>query len=381
MTVLRLVPLMFAGLFWLSSTAQAAAVFVSGEVPDWNQPYTYVGPPDGPGPNPTAGADPFDAWCAPASASNLLGHWEDVRGVPVADGVAFSVPGAPIPWPAPPIWHDWNLGDPRPAPGASPAPMDADVGWYMDTNNSGSTMRANLAHVGTYTKDIHVGLRDLIVQAAAGAPGVGIWSTGTRGASFALGSESSGVLATAHPSAASAFAEIVTEINANRTVLVSWSHWNVGLQGTLAALPGASDESQFGGDYYGFLAGPPPADPWGNDEEWSEGGQDPKLTLGHVTTAVGYIAAGDPDDINAPQNPTDWVIVHDNAAGTARNVIVPLTAIEYAANWVANTNANQQVAVAVPLLTTTSRFALAALFIALAVAMTVGWPRSSRTVA
>lgn len=316
--------------------SHASAVFVPGDVPDWNQPYQYHPLPAGPGPDPNpAGFDPFDAWCTPTSASNLLGHWEDVYGFPVSDHLPF--PGS-LPWPGPPLWHDWNLGDPRPAPGVAPVGIDGDLGWFMDTNNTGSTLRSNGFHIGTFLKDTHVGLAELLVQAASLTSGVGTWTTGTRAPSFALGLDSSGATATAHPTAASAFAEIKGEIDAGRTILVTWSNWNI-VPGPLLP-PSGVGEASYGGAFHTFLGGPPSPDPWGNGEDWEVPG-DPGLYLGHVTTAVGYIVAGDPDDPNAPGNPTDWVIVHDNAVPTPRNVIVPLTASEYGTHWVGNTNANR----------------------------------------
>jgi len=379
MRILRTIALLL--LLVETPPAANASVFVTGEVPDWDQPYTYVGAPHGPGPNPAPGAvDPYDAWCGPASASNLLGHWEDVRGVPSADGVTFALstpPNAPIPWPGPPIWHDWDLGSLRPPPGPTPT-SESDVAWFMDTNASGSTLRSNGPHSGTYTKDLHVGLAELLVHAAVGSPGIGLWTTGTRAGSFALGTDASGAAATPHASAASAFAEIVGEINANRTAIVTWLHWNVSMVGSLPPSMGAMDESQFGGDYYTFNAGPPPADPWGNDEVWPEDPIDPLQNLGHIVTAVGYIPAGGPDDINAPGNPTDWVIVHDNVAGTHRNVIVPLTAAEYASVWVANTNAQRvgDLPMPIPSMAFAGRLALVAVL--LAASLPVAWRLSRR---
>lgn len=60
-----------------------------------------------------------------------------------------------------------------------------------------STSRGNLPHIGTYTKDLHVGLAELLGQAAGLMPGVGSWTTGTRGATFALGTKAGGGAATA----------------------------------------------------------------------------------------------------------------------------------------------------------------------------------------
>lgn len=316
----------------VSIPAQGAATYVQGLVPDWDQPYLYA-MPNGPGPDPTPGApDPFNAWCAPAAASNLLGHWEDVRSVPLADGSAF--PGTPA-WLAV-DWHDRGLDGGRPPPG--PAGAITDVGWFMDTNNIGDFARGNVAtgHLGTYVKDIHAGLGDLLNLLSTG------WTTGARGKTFALGQNSSGAPALPHPNAASAFAEVVAEVNANRTLLIAWSHWNISIAGhpPPPPQPGIFPESEEPTEFYnidGFI----PADPWENDEIWEPNPENPGLSLGHVTTVVGYIPAGDPDDPGVlTATPTDWVIVHDNVAGTPRNVIVPLMAAEYTNAWVANINAN-----------------------------------------
>ncbi|MCH2186367.1 hypothetical protein MK280_10900, partial [Myxococcota bacterium] len=98
--------------------------------------------------------------------------------------------------------------------------------------------------------------------------------------------------------------------------------------------------------------GPPPAvgdDPWDNGEIWSNEEEGPERSLGHTTLAVGFIQAGDPDDPFAANNPTDWVIVHDNVDATPRNVIVPLSPAVYASGvWVANTTVATAVS-AVPL--------------------------------
>jgi hypothetical protein len=340
-----------------------------------NPTLAYVGPPAGPGPDPAPGVvDPFNAWCGPTSASNLLGHWDDVYGVHVGDGIPFAMPCCPLPWPGPRDWHDMNLGSLRPPPGPVPTP-DSDVGWFMDTNNSGSTLRANGAHVGTFTKDLHVGLAELLSDLAVTRPAIGSWSTGTQGAGIALGTNPSGGAAMPHPDAASAFAEIKAEVAAGRTVIVTWTHWNITSTGMLLSPVPSPDEAQFGGEYYTISTGSPgTADPWGNDEAWPESVSDPLLNLGHIVTAVGYILAGDPDDINAATNPTNWVIVHDNIGATARNVIVPLTNAEYGAHWIANTNAVQLPGV--PALGATGRWLFLALIVGL---MLLGAKVSLRT--
>ncbi len=314
---------------WLfAPQAFAVATFVAGPVPDWDQPYAY-GPPIGvgPGPDPMPGAfSAFDAWCAPTAAANLIGHWEDALGEPIGDGMPFPL----TPPYGPPPWHDYQLDMGRPPAGPPPA-MVTDVAWYMDTNDSGDAVYGNPFHVGTFVENTHAGLATFLNTISSS------WRTGTRAVSFGLGTESSGAPAMPHLSAASAFAEVMAEIDAGRTLLITWQHWDVLASGVLLG----GDPSK---EFYTFDPAPG-SDPWGNDEDWDIP-VDPKRTLGHVVTAVGYIAAGDPDDpgrdamgmVGGPVT-TDWVIVRDNVPATPIDVIVPLTAMEYPAPWVANTNA------------------------------------------
>lgn len=352
-----------------ASPALAAAQFVGGAVPDWDQPYLY-GPPIsvGPGPDPTPGvADPFDAWCAPTAAANLIGHWEDFHGEPVGDGMAFPLtPAFGVT-----SWHDFELDQGRPASGP-PGPL-TDVGWYMDTSNSGDSTFGNPPHLGTFVQDTHLGLANLLNAISSG------WNTGTRGTTFGLGTESGGGPAVPHPDAVSAFAEAVQEIDADRTLLITWQHWNAIASGVLLGGDPTREFFTFGGN--------PGTDPWGNDEDWDEP-VDPKLTLGHVTTAVGYIQAGDPDDpgrdatgtmVGGPM-PTDWVIVHDNVAATPRDVIVPLTLLEYGSPWLANTNAirTPQIPSMRPALALVLAVALAALVLRRGIAADPAHPRPER---
>jgi hypothetical protein len=135
--------------------------------------------------------------------------------------------------------------------------------------------------------------------------------------------------------AASAFGEVVGQINLDHTMILSYSHWIINNTGiNLLPSGGPTDESSIGGTYYtwGTYAGGTTPE---GDEEWYDNGPE---SLGHAVTAVGFIPAGDPDDqwvAAGLAGPTDWVIVHDNWSSTVRNVIVPYN---YAGTWVANTN-------------------------------------------
>ncbi|MBU0616380.1 MAG: hypothetical protein KKI02_01550, partial [Planctomycetes bacterium] len=150
---------------------------------------------------------------------------------------------------------------------------------------------------------------------------------------FFAGQASDGSPAVTHPIAASAFGEIVGEINADRTMIVCFTNWSIQSAG-YTSIPGSGEgEASYAVDFYVFSRGED--DPWDNDEEWNY--DDSGEGLGHAVTAVGYLLAN--DSLN-PEPGTDWVIVHDNVSQTPRNVAVPLTAGTFG-DWVANTNANR----------------------------------------
>jgi hypothetical protein len=326
--------------------AGAVGQTIQGLAPDWHQPYAY-GPPlsAGPGPNPSVGPDPFDAWSAPTAAANLLGHWEDVRGVPVGDGT--PAPGTTVGYGGGASWHDYQLDANRPGPGIAPA-VPTDLGWYMDTNNSGDVARGNGSdgHVGTYVKDIQPGLQTFLDTVSSG------WTTATRGATIAQGTDVFGNPVTPHADADSAFAEIVSEIDHNRTVLMTWKHWDIEWTGWSTGCGGICPPREAPDSFYSFgdAAG---GDPWGNDESWV-GSQNPETALGHTVTVVGYMPDwGDPGiltDENGQSIQSNWVIVHDNVGDTPRNVAVPLRDEEFATVWLANTTAVPEPATALLLL-------------------------------
>jgi hypothetical protein len=326
----------------------AAARFVTGLVPDWDQPYTY-GPANGPSdPNPAL-VNQWDDWCVPTCAADLAGHWTDVRGLPVADGTPF--PGSTVAWAVGASWHDYQADGTvnRPAPqiAAGPLPVPTtDIGWYLDTNRGtpydagGGTMGGfffnNGNHNGTYLKDFHPGLQNFL-NSRYGLSGSVVWRSGTQGIGFAAGVNAAGLAAQMHGNAASAFAEVMAEIDTNRTLILSFSYWNPVPTGQSIAQTGTNSESALGGTYYTWGAAPPPGVTQG--EDWNF--YDNDNALGHAVTCVGYILHGDADDKwnqVGLAGPTDWVIVHDNWSTTTRNVIIPFNfALGHGGSWVANT--------------------------------------------
>ncbi|HTY87835.1 MAG TPA: hypothetical protein VMB80_10255 [Candidatus Acidoferrum sp.] len=337
----------------MATNGFAAAKFVTGLVPDWNQPYRYVAP-NGPGPDPAPFApNQWNDWCAPSSGANLAGYWTDGRGVPVGDTTNYPYSSAA--WASGPSWQDYladgTLNRPLFPAGALPA-QTTDIGWYMNANygiaydaGGGKVMGGypfgNPQHRGTYLKDIHAGLQ-LFLNGRYSLGGGIYWKTGTRGSGFAAGTDPTGAAAVIHPNAASAFGEVTSEIDTNRTLIVCFRHWNLVAAAVppLASVGPSTTESYYAGSYYTWGSTPTPPYTNAEDEVWTN--LDNGLALGHAVTVVGYIRAGDADDKGPVLGlgPTDWVIVHDNWSSTPRNVIVPYTFQGgFVATWVANTTA------------------------------------------
>lgn len=314
-----------------STTASHAAVFVRGLVPDWNQPYwhgandpTNGGPVGGP-------PGPWQFWCTPTSAANVIGYWEDRRGHAIADGAAF--PSTGVVWPNWPAYQDYQAnGFNR---GAVPAGTADDLGWYFDTNRRGDPAQGNpggaMNHIGTQLKDISrpgLGLNKFFA-----ARGITDFRVRTQGVGYADPGLPPLTIA-------QAWEQIVREINADRPVMVCFKHWCIG-----APLGTGSDnsaEGSLGWTYVDMLRVGACPDPWGNGESWDASNVGP-TAVGHCVTVVGYIVANSTDDIgpttNPPLGPTHWVIVHDNAGPTPRNLAVPFVnpLVNPTTPWLANT--------------------------------------------
>jgi hypothetical protein len=319
--ILSLVCLIAAG----GTAAVAADVYVSGLVPNWDQPYDYPDAFDATGPG--AGPGMWNAWCTPTAAAMMMGHWADVKGVPTTgdaskDGnqAAPNVYGG-VAYALGPSWHDYTADgtNGRPAPGPYPpggvpsetgafAPAAAvltDIGWYMNTNNLGANnlgVNPGMAHVGTYEGNCAEGLNDFL--SARGSPLAGNAST-----TFVTGLTPVPALV----------ATIKSEIDANRTVLGHFLWWVNPATGPAGPGEGNSantQESQFetatpsGFGHYNFYTSNPGTGPHGaswNGTSGSEG-------LGHTVTIVGYTK-------DANGNVTD-LICHDDWPTTVRDVQV-----------------------------------------------------------
>ncbi|MGA2221070.1 MAG: hypothetical protein ABSH21_04690 [Verrucomicrobiia bacterium] len=357
----RLLILIAALLIGTTGSVLAAAKFVNGLAPDWNQPYRYGPPPGGPTdpfpvpPNAPGNATQWNAWCAPSAAANLVGHWTDAHGVPVADAFAFP---STTNWPLAASWHDYQAdGFARPTPpqaaaGALPVPA-TDIGWYLDTNRGiqwdnglgtmGGYYFGNAVHTGTYLKDIQPGLQNFL-NSRYSLSSSNYWLTGTRGFNYFSGVNPAGVPNVApYPNEINAFAEVKSEIDSNRTLILCFMYWNPVKTVYGVAPTGTNTESAFGYTNYVLQT---PSSPYTNAEDETWNFNDDGSALGHAVTCVGYIPAGDPADPYRATMATDWVIVHDNWVSTPRNVAVPYGTPTntpggtFNVAWVANTTAN-----------------------------------------
>ena len=301
------------GILLITVVASGGAAWVSGVVPDWNQP-TWHGA-SGINGGPTNG---WAAWCAPTAAANLLGHWQDFHGRAIADGPAFPLSGAP--WPLWPAYQDYQANG-APTRGTAVAAPD-DVGWYVDTNRQGDPSHGNgPPHAGTLLGNVSpgpLGLNKFFVDA-----GQTTFVALTHGAIYS--DPQTQTLA----SVAAGFDELKRQVDADRTAVAHFTHWNlVPFTNGPSAAPSPTTESEYGLAYFTFGGFVPSSDPE-LGEEWS--GEKGANALGHSVTVVGYIPAGTPDDPSVLGN-TDWVVVHDNWSVTPRNVAVPFGSV-----WAANT--------------------------------------------
>jgi hypothetical protein len=115
-------------------------------------------------------------------------------------------------------------------------------------------------------------------------------------------------------------AAIQDEIDNNRTVIACFLDWN--LQSPI--MGSAPTHSGHEIDYLTYYQLGPTINSSVNpllEETYNH--QTDENGIGHAALIVGYIPAGGADDIEAPSNPTNWLIVRDNDDTTVRNVAIP----------------------------------------------------------
>ena len=227
-------------------------------------------------------------YCAPMAMVNILGYWDEVKGLANAENITAFLPN-------------------------SLSTVAEYLAWFMDTNNNPppDMDRANGPHLGTFDKDIAPGTLDFVRWDNAHNP-PGITPTPWGLPASKLGYAWT-VTQNCSPDYGSSLAFYKNEINAGRPLVVSFSYWNPVFGVNVTDPQTGETISAFGwGTPVNYSTDPP--------EAWEP-------TIGHAVTGVGYILNWDPDGAG-PLPVTDYVIVHDNWAKTPENVAISW------ANWV-----------------------------------------------
>ncbi len=246
---------------------QAICRFIP-KVPDENQP-----PPSG-----------SSNWCAPVAAGNIVEYWDTVMGHPGAKGVM----------------NGWTGGQ-----------ASDEIGWFMNTNNTGSTNRTNpIPHAGTFNADIEPGLDEFVQWNATATFGHVAPPATKQGYQWGYVTDYTQSLAF-----------YKSEIDNARPALLAFLYWNP-IKTTLPPVKDASGEEIIIYTWGNFTSSS--SDPI---EDWNA--QEDSLNIGHVVTGVGYWENFDPDGPGTKFQPSTWIIVHDNWQSTARNIAIPW------AHWVA----------------------------------------------
>jgi hypothetical protein len=250
----------------------ALGVFIAN-VPDTN--WTAANPPN---------------YCAPLAMVNILGYWDEVKGLPNAKNVtAWLQPS--------------NL-----------TTVANDVGYFMDTNNAQAAKPVNLrgndadGHSGTYAKDITPGNLDYV-----------LWNA-TNPFNTPLPALPAGKLGHVWTGTDDYFTTtnigfpfIKTQIDAGRPLVVCYRWWTL-IFGTNVTDPQSSKVISV------YQWGPWSSNSTYPPEQWNDGyGPD---CIGHAVTCVGYIPNWDPDGSGTVFSQGNYTIVHDTWATTPENIAV-----------------------------------------------------------
>lgn len=268
-----------------TQTANTTTFALLNNVADYNQPNYY-------------GISNAQAWCVPTSFACMLNYWNSIHNLYQANGVYGD-----------PHWNDYLHNPQRQVTGNGLNPISIDLGYVFNTNNVG--FKPSVPHIGTFLHDFRhfpQFMKVLGIQRP--------FFYGCKGIQTFFGEDSSGKqIVNPYISVGIAYLDIVSEINKNRPVILSFSHWNI--QQTQQSIGETFHYAQFN-DYI------PNAAYDGIEEEWN--GEEGDFGLGHTVICVGYIRKGDPQDIS--NGIYDWVLVHDNIPNTGPVIAVPFK------NWI-----------------------------------------------
>jgi hypothetical protein len=255
----------------------ALGVFIAN-VPDTN--WTAANPPN---------------YCAPLAMVNILGYWDEVKGLLNAQNVtAWLQPS--------------NL-----------TTVANYVGYFMDTNNAeaANPRRGNDGdgHAGTYAKDI--------LMLTGGKLDYVRWDAGNMMGTpppvlppTKLGHNWTGLNDYCNAAPPVGFPFIKAEIDAGRPLVVCFRWWTLNFSTNVTDPQSGKVIS-----VYQFGAQSNNSTPPNPAENWT--GSYGEYYIGHAVTGVGYILNWDPDGSGGPIPSANWTIVHDTWATTPENIAVP----------------------------------------------------------
>ncbi|MDH4367404.1 MAG: hypothetical protein OEV57_04630 [Dehalococcoidia bacterium] len=254
-------------------TAHFALGTLIENVPDTNQP-----------PTTDLNTTILTNYCAPMAMVNVLEYWDNVMNHANAQNVTA---------------------------GLIPETAAEYLGYFMDTNNSGSPDRNNNPGMpGTHNSDIAPGTWDFVRWDATHAypvapdPNAPTRPTGKLGYDWLVGWNCD----TNYNLTLSLYKN---DIDNGLPMVVTFDFWNPVDKSIAVADPetGETINVFVWGDMTNNSTPPDPVEKW-------------DYNIGHAVTGVGYILDWDPDGAGAIPK-FDWVIVHDNWATTPENVAIP----------------------------------------------------------
>jgi len=319
---------------------------VRGKVSDWNQPLYYENKgiiPSGEVSNPMNGSyvgftpNSFKAWCAPTSAAIQLEHLINFYGLKeprfLNDGYDSSRDINPnlktIKWDSKKGWGNYLLDGPNHrgninAPASVKKCETTDFGWFMNTNEVGiyGQQSTGTSKSGTTIEMIWKGLNGFYEHAGWGkSVGLVYHNPNTGGPLGAVPR-----LFKENPTKSNdgdlTFKAIAEEIDSNRTILASFSGWNIGNPkiGDEVFIQENHDQISF---YEMYEYAPFPTNESLGEIYTSleQNQENAESALGHTVVIYGYIERGAPEDISGGL--IDWILVRDNDDSTARNIAIP----------------------------------------------------------
>lgn len=215
-------------------------------------------------------------YCTPFAFLNIIEYWDVVQSHPQAKDLMAGLP---------------------------PEVVAEYIGWFMDTNNLGSPLRANgvsfIPAKGTYAGDQLDGALEFIAFDTLNIFGYpDPVPPQKQGYTWKVSLDTSG-----------SFTPYTARIDSGYPVKVDFSYWHVQPTGNIIFLPNAPGEP-IHVYRWGALTNNSGFDPEAPPEEWNL--EQKKEGIGHAVTGVGYLI-----------DTLDFAIVHDNWANTPKLIAIP----------------------------------------------------------